>query len=93
MSTQNQKYLDYQGLSTVAPYVKERLKTVTTMPGSADNGTTVLFTGTTSGSYEQGHIYQYSTTAGAWADITATGGGGGGGADIYPTPSAGFLLP
>ena len=71
MATQDQKFLDYQGLSTVAPYIKERLKTVITMPVSAINNTTVLFIGTTSGSYIQGHIYQYSTATSTWIDITA----------------------
>ena len=85
MATSNKKYLDDQGLSTVANYVKERLKTVSAMPVSAGNGTVLLYTGATSGSYENGHIYQYNTTTSTWTDISPSGSGG---ASIYPTPSS-----
>ena len=70
MATQNKKYLDDHGLSTVANYVKERLKTVSTMPVSAGNGAVLLYTGATSSSYINGHIYQYNTSTNTWVDIS-----------------------
>lgn len=72
MATQNKKYLDDQGLSIVADYIKERLKIVTTMPESASNSEFLLYMGTTSGSYISGHIYQYDTVTSDWVDITAS---------------------
>ena len=66
------QYLDYNGLANVAGYVNTRLKTVTTMPVSADNGAVRLYVGTTDSTYIQGHIYQYNTTQSKWIDITAT---------------------
>lgn len=65
------KYLDYTGLQNVAGHVNTRLKTVTTMPVSADNGAVRLYVGTT-GTYVQGHTYQYNTSTSAWVDITPT---------------------
>ena len=64
------KYLDYNGLQDVAGHVNTRLKTVTSMPVSADNGAVRLYVGVTTNTYTQGHIYQYSTTSSAWVDIT-----------------------
>ena len=66
------QYLDYNGLANVAGYVNTRLKTVTTMPVSADNGAVRLYVGTTDSTYIQGHIYKYDTTQSTWIDITAT---------------------
>ena len=66
------KYLDQIGLQDVASHVNTRLKTVTTMPVSADNGAVRLYVGTTDSTYTQGHIYQYNTTQSKWIDITAT---------------------
>ena len=83
MATQNKKYLDDQGLSTVAAYINERLKTVTTMPASAGDGTVLLYTGTTSGSYVNGHMYQYSTSSSSWVDITMSSS-----VSILPQPSS-----
>lgn len=64
------KYLDEIGLQDVAGHVNTRLKTVTTMPASANNGAVRLYVGTTDSTYTQGHIYQYSTTQSKWVDIT-----------------------
>lgn len=66
------KYLDLNGLNDVASYVNTRLKTVTTMPVSADNGAVRLYVGVTDSNYTQGHIYQYSSTSSEWVDITPT---------------------
>lgn len=74
MAITNKYFLDEQGLSTVANHIKERLKTVSTMPAVAGNGTVLLYTGATSGSYTNGHIYQYSTTTNSWVDISPSGG-------------------
>ena len=70
------QYLDYNGLANVAGYVNTRLKTVTTMPVSADNGAVRLYVGTSGSTYEQGHIYQYNSENTEWVDITPIGSGG-----------------
>lgn len=70
------QYLDYNGLANVAGYVNTRLKTVTTMPVSADNGAVRLYVGTSGSTYEQGHIYQYNSVDEEWVDITPIGSGG-----------------
>ena len=67
------QYLDYNGLANVAGYVNTRLKTVTTMPVSADNGAVRLYVGTTTDTYIRGHIYQYNSTDSEWVDITSSG--------------------
>ena len=74
MAITNKYFLDEQGLSTVANHIKERLKTVSTMPATAGDGTVLLYKGATSGSYTNGHIYQYSTTTNSWVDISPSGG-------------------
>ena len=66
------KYLDLTGLQDVAGHVNTRLKTVTTMPLSADNGAVRLYVGNTTNTYIQGHIYQYDLANTEWKDITAT---------------------
>ena len=66
------KYLDYTGLQDVAGHVNTRLKTVTTIPASADNGAVRLYVGVTTPTYIKGHIYQYSTTDSQWNDITGS---------------------
>ena len=67
------QYLDYNGLTDVAGHVNTRLKTVTTMPVSADNGAVRLYVGTTTDTYIRGHIYQYNSTDSEWVDITSSG--------------------
>lgn len=64
------KYLDYNGLQDVAGHVNTRLKTVTSIPVSADNGAVRLYVGTTTDTYIRGHIYQYNSTDSEWVDIT-----------------------
>ena len=64
------KYLDQVGLQDVATHVNTRLKTVTTIPVSADNGAVRLYVGTTTATYIRGHIYQYNSTDSEWVDIT-----------------------
>ena len=66
------QYLDYNGLQDVAGHVNTRLKTVTTMPVSADNGAVRLYVGSTTEIYTQGHIYQYDLNDTEWKDITAS---------------------
>lgn len=67
------KYLDYNGLQDVAGHVNTRLKTVTSIPVSADNGAVRLYVGTTTDTYIRGHIYQYNSTDSEWVDITSSG--------------------
>lgn len=67
------KYLSYEGLQDVAGHVNERLKTVTAMPVSADDGAVRLYIGTTSVNYIKGHIYQYNLANTQWNDITGGG--------------------
>ena len=67
------KYLDEIGLQDVASHVNTRLKTVTSIPVSADNGAVRLYVGTTTATYIQGHIYQYNSTDSEWVDITSSG--------------------
>lgn len=66
------QYLDYNGLANVAGYVNTRLKTVTTIPVSANNGAIRLYVGETSVTYTKGHIYQYNATDLEWVDITSS---------------------
>lgn len=67
------KYLDEVGLQDVASHVNTRLKTVTSIPVSADNGAVRLYVGTTTATYIQGHIYQYDSVNSEWVDITSSG--------------------
>lgn len=61
------KYLDQTGLAEVAGYVNSRLKTVTTMPVTANNKAVRLYVGEDIASYLKGHIYQYTVnTYYAW---------------------------
>lgn len=55
----NKEYLDLEGLRNVAGKVNSRLKTVTEMPASANNGATRLYIGETDANYTKGHIYKY----------------------------------
>ena len=64
-------YLDEEGLEQVAGHVNSRLKTVTTMPVSANEGAVRLYVGTTDNTYTKGHTYQYQTNA--WVDISGSG--------------------
>lgn len=66
------QYLDYNGLQDVAGHVNTRLKTVTTMPVSADNGAVRLYVGNTTNTYIKGHIYQYDVSDTEWKDITSS---------------------
>lgn len=66
------KYLGYQGLQDVAGHVNTRLKTVTTIPASADDGAVRLYVGETGVTYKKGHIYQYNATDLEWVDITSS---------------------
>ena len=70
------RYLDLTGLQDVASHVNTRLKTVTTIPVSADDGAVRLYVGETNVNYTKGHIYQYDLTNTRWNDITGSGGGG-----------------
>lgn len=69
------KYLDLTGLQDVASHVNTRLKTVTTIPVSADDGAVRLYVGETNVNYTKGHIYQYDLANTRWNDITGSGGG------------------
>ena len=64
----DKKYLNEDGLAQVAGYVNTRLKTVTTMPLSADEGAVRLYVGEDTETYSKGHTYQYQS--GEWVDIT-----------------------
>lgn len=64
------KYLNLEGLTDVAGHVNTRLKTVTTIPVSADNGAVRLYVGNTDSTYTKGHIYQYQLSNTSWIDIT-----------------------
>ena len=66
------KYLNLEGLQDVANHVNTRLKTVTTIPVSADNGAVRLYVGETTSTYTKGHIYQYNSTDSEWVDITGS---------------------
>lgn len=52
------KFLNETGLAQVASNVNTRLKTVTEMPATANDGAVRLYVGETSGSYSKGHTYQ-----------------------------------
>ncbi len=64
------KYLDQTGLAEVAGYVNSRLKTVTTMPVTANDKAVRLYVGEDTASYLKGHIYQFVKSYGAWEDLT-----------------------
>ena len=52
------QFLDKNGLDKVAEKVNTRLKTVTEMPATANDGAVRLYVGETSGGYSKGHTYQ-----------------------------------
>lgn len=52
------QFLDKDGLDKVAEKVNTRLKTVTEMPVTANDGAVRLYVGETSGGYTKGHTYQ-----------------------------------
>ncbi len=56
------KFLDEVGLAEVATHVNSRLKTVTTMPSTANNGAVRLYVGTDTANYKKGKIYQAENT-------------------------------
>ena len=47
--------------------------TVTTVPSDPGNGDVIIYVGSTSGNFVQGHTYKYNTSQTSWVDITATG--------------------
>ena len=53
------KYLNENGLQVVADKINTRLKTVTEMPSTANDGAVRLYVGT-DGTYLKGHIYKYN---------------------------------
>ncbi len=68
------KYLDLNGLDTVAGHVNSRLKTVTTMPITASNKSVRLYIGEDTADYIKGHTYEASTTGYfAWRYESAPG--------------------
>ena len=64
------KYLNEDGLQVVADKINTRLKTVTEMPLTANDGAIRLYVGT-DGTYLKGHIYKM--VSGVWTDISAGG--------------------
>lgn len=56
------KYLDETGLTEVAAHVNTRLKTVTTMPVTADEGAIRMYCGETTSNFIKGHTYQMRAT-------------------------------
>ena len=82
MSTINKKFLDYDGLSSVANKIKERLIKVTTMPASPSNGDAVLYVGTTTGNYTRGLVYIYNSSTSSWEACGGTTYSEGDGIDI-----------
>lgn len=56
------KYLDQTGLAEVAGYVNSRLKTVTEMPQTINNGGVRLYVGETTTDFTKGHTYQADVT-------------------------------
>jgi len=68
----DKKYLDESGLAEVALHVNTRLKTVTSMPASADNGAVRLYVGATTSPWVNGHIYQYNSATQEWIDIAGS---------------------
>lgn len=56
------KYLDETGLTEVAAHVNTRLKTVTTMPVTADEGAIRMYCGETTSNFIKGHTYQMRPT-------------------------------
>lgn len=55
------KYLDQTGLAEVAGYVNSRLKTVTTMPITANDKAVRLYVGEDIANYLKGHTYEANT--------------------------------
>ena len=56
------KYLDETGLTEVAAHVNTRLKTVTTMPTTANEGAIRMYCGETTANFIKGHTYQMRPT-------------------------------
>ena len=71
-------FLDRDGLEIVANNVKTRLKIVTTMPSTPENGMVRLYAGTDTADYKMGHVYQYNGMA--WEDLS------GGSVDLNYNP-------
>ena len=55
------KYLNKDGLQVVADKINTRLKTVTTMPLTANPGAVRLYVGEDTADYKKGHIYKYNS--------------------------------
>ena len=55
------KYLNENGLQVVADKINTRLKTVTTMPLTANPGAVRLYVGEDTADYKKGHIYKYNS--------------------------------
>ena len=51
--------------------------TVTTVPDDPDNGDVIIYVGSTTSSFVQGHTYKYSLSSDEWIDITPTSSSGG----------------
>lgn len=62
------KYLDYKGLVQLSGEIKNRVKSVNSLPVSAPAGATYLYVGEDTQNYKKGHTYQYQTNS--WTDIT-----------------------
>ena len=73
-------FLDKDGLEIVANNVKTRLKIVTTMPSTPENGMVRLYAGTDTADYKIGHVYQYNGTS--WEDLNISE------ADLVYNPNA-----
>lgn len=61
-----QKYLDYNGLSHLSSYIKERLVIVKSIPNSPSNGDIILYMGNTNQNFKHGGIYTYDATNNKW---------------------------
>ena len=57
----DKKYLNEDGLQVVADKINTRLKTVTTMPLTANPGAVRLYVGEDTADYKKGHIYKYNS--------------------------------
>lgn len=66
------KYLNEAGLSRVAEYVNEKLKTVSAMPASPNENDIVLYVGSNTATYTQGNLYRFNGTDWVIADGTVT---------------------
>ena len=66
------KYLDYEGLVQLSGEIKNRVKSVDSLPSSAPAGAAYLYVGKDTSNYKKGHTYQYQTNS--WLDISPAGG-------------------